>query len=141
MSAGEFTPADFARDVLSRFDRGEFSDPLAMTGHLASAVRMLLEATPEPGICGSCRKNPVKDRTSPAIGGQFCAGCLDRCADSGLADHVCAVDRWAEANERPGPDPGQLAAVRAVLDAFDWERDDRQYALEKIERIVTGGAR
>ena len=26
-----------------------------------------------------------------------------------------------------------------VLRAFDWERNDRQYALEEIERIVTGG--
>jgi hypothetical protein len=33
----------------------------------------------------------------------------------------------------------QLAEVRAVLAAFDWEFDDRQYALEHIERIVTGG--
>jgi hypothetical protein len=33
----------------------------------------------------------------------------------------------------------QLAEVRAVLAAFDWEFDDRQYALERIERIVTGG--
>jgi hypothetical protein len=33
----------------------------------------------------------------------------------------------------------ELAEVRAVLAAFDWEFDDRQYALERIERIVTGG--
>lgn len=33
----------------------------------------------------------------------------------------------------------QLAEIRAVLAAFDWEFDDRQYALEHIERIVTGG--
>jgi hypothetical protein len=32
----------------------------------------------------------------------------------------------------------QLAEVRAVFAAFDWEFDDRQYALEAIERIVTG---
>ena len=32
----------------------------------------------------------------------------------------------------------QLAEVRAVLAAFDWEFDDRQLALEHIERIVTG---
>jgi hypothetical protein len=32
----------------------------------------------------------------------------------------------------------QLAEVRQVLAAFDWEHDDRQYALEHIERIVTG---
>jgi hypothetical protein len=36
----------------------------------------------------------------------------------------------------------QMAEVRAVLAAFDWEHSDRQYALEHIERIVTetGGA-
>jgi hypothetical protein len=33
----------------------------------------------------------------------------------------------------------QLAEIRAVLAAFDWEFHDRQYALEHIERIVTGG--
>jgi len=35
----------------------------------------------------------------------------------------------------------KLDAVRAVLSAFDWENDNRQYALEEIERIVTAGAR
>lgn len=33
-------------------------------------------------------------------------------------------------------DSARLAEVRAVFDAFDWERDDRQYALEQIEMIV-----
>jgi len=32
----------------------------------------------------------------------------------------------------------QLAEIRAVLAAFDWEFDDRQYALEHIERIAGG---
>ncbi len=32
----------------------------------------------------------------------------------------------------------QLAEVRAVLAAFDWEHSDRQLALEAIERIVGG---
>jgi hypothetical protein len=32
----------------------------------------------------------------------------------------------------------QLAEIRAVLAAFDWEFDDRQLALEEIERIATG---
>jgi len=36
-------------------------------------------------------------------------------------------------------DTRRLAAIRAVLAAFDWEHDDRQYALESIERIVEGG--
>jgi ADP-ribose pyrophosphatase len=33
-----------------------------------------------------------------------------------------------------------LAKVSGVLAAFDWERDDRQLALEEIERIVTADA-
>jgi hypothetical protein len=33
----------------------------------------------------------------------------------------------------------QLAQVRQLLADFDWEFDDRQYALEAIERIATGG--
>ena len=40
----------------------------------------------------------------------------------------------------PNDDSAKLAAVRGVLSAFDWETDDRQLALEEIERIVTGGA-
>jgi hypothetical protein len=34
----------------------------------------------------------------------------------------------------------QLAEIRLVLEAFDWETDDRQYALEQIGEIVNGGA-
>jgi hypothetical protein len=33
----------------------------------------------------------------------------------------------------------RLAEVRLVLGAFDWSTDDRQYALEQIEQIVSGG--
>ena len=35
-------------------------------------------------------------------------------------------------------DAAKLAAIRAVLARFDWEHDDRQYALEEIERIADG---
>ena len=38
----------------------------------------------------------------------------------------------------PEPEPGKLAAIRAVVAAFDWEFDDRQLALEHIERIAEG---
>ena len=31
----------------------------------------------------------------------------------------------------------KLAQIRAIFAAFDWEHDDRQYALEEIERIVS----
>jgi hypothetical protein len=40
----------------------------------------------------------------------------------------------------PNDDSAKLAAVRGVLTAFDWEHDDRQYALEEIDRIVMDGA-
>jgi antitoxin (DNA-binding transcriptional repressor) of toxin-antitoxin stability system len=33
----------------------------------------------------------------------------------------------------------RLAEIRAILAAFDWERDDSQYALERIEMIADGG--
>ena len=44
----------------------------------------------------------------------------------------------------PGPaaaaeDTRRLDAIRGMLDRFDWEHDDRQLALEAIERIVDGG--
>ena len=45
------------------------------------------------------------------------------------------LDRQAAVDD---PDAGKLAGIRAVLDAFNWEHDDRQYALEAIERIVDG---
>jgi len=35
----------------------------------------------------------------------------------------------------------QLAEVRALLEAFDWETGDRQYALEHIDDIVNGRSR
>ena len=37
------------------------------------------------------------------------------------------------------PDPArQLVQIRLVLDSFDWETDDRQYALEQIDDILRG---
>ena len=33
-------------------------------------------------------------------------------------------------------DAGMIAAIRAILDIFDWETDDRQDALEAIHRIM-----
>jgi hypothetical protein len=36
---------------------------------------------------------------------------------------------------------GRLAEIRAYPAAFDWERDDRRYALQKTEQIITGGDR
>ena len=37
---------------------------------------------------------------------------------------------------RPEPEGGKLAAIRGVLEAFDWQSDDRQLALERIAEIA-----
>jgi hypothetical protein len=38
--------------------------------------------------------------------------------------------------ELPAGPSEQLEEIRLVLEAFDWEFDDRQYALEAIDRIL-----
>jgi hypothetical protein len=53
-------------------------------------------------------------------------------ADAGIADMKAADD--AAVAEMDGA--AVLAEVRAVLAAFDWDRDDRQYALERIDAIA-----
>jgi hypothetical protein len=40
---------------------------------------------------------------------------------------------------REAEDTRRLDRIRVVLAKFDWERDDRQLALEAIERIAEGG--
>lgn len=35
--------------------------------------------------------------------------------------------------------PGPLEQIRAVLEVFDWETDDRQFALEQIDDILRSG--
>ena len=39
---------------------------------------------------------------------------------------------------QPAGPAEQLEEIRLVLEAFDWEADDRQYALEQIDGIVNG---
>ena len=48
------------------------------------------------------------------------------------------LQRLDDEDGEQGP-AAQFAEVRAVLEAFDWETDDRQYALEKIDAIVNRG--
>lgn len=66
----------------------------------------------------------------------------DRYAGKVFAAHVPMLREFlpaARAADLSHDAAAKLDAVRGVLRAFDWERDDRQYALEVIERIVTGG--
>jgi hypothetical protein len=58
-----------------------------------------------------------------------------------LADEVERVlEREQEWTRAASADAGKLAAIRAVLARFDWERDDRQLALEEIDRIAGGAS-
>jgi hypothetical protein len=36
-------------------------------------------------------------------------------------------------------DAGKLAKIRDILNNFNWEHDDRELALEEIDRIIFGG--
>jgi hypothetical protein len=57
-----------------------------------------------------------------------------------LADMLTYVLTALDAEDGTAAQPPlaaeQLEEVRLVLEAFDWETDDRQYALEQIDDIV-----
>jgi len=56
-----------------------------------------------------------------------------------LADMLALL--LGELGGQPAGAADQLGEIRLVLEAFDWETGDRQYALEQIDDIVKGGAR
>ena len=65
---------------------------------------------------------------------------------AGMSDagYAAALKAAGEPGAAAGPgseagDTRRLAAIRAVLARFDWEHDDRQLALEEIDRIAGGG--
>lgn len=62
---------------------------------------------------------------------------------SGLRKLADAAGEMAGAlssgEDQAAADTQRLAEIRAILGNFDWERDDRQYALEQIEMIAEGG--
>ena len=56
---------------------------------------------------------------------------------------VAVIAGWvsrADRAEGAAKDARRLGEIRALLGRFDWEHDDRQYALEAVERIAGGGA-
>jgi hypothetical protein len=58
-------------------------------------------------------------------------------SDHGSSDE--AAQRVTRLNGGEVEDTRRLDRIRVVLAKFDWEHDDRQLALEAIERIVDGG--
>lgn len=67
------------------------------------------------------------------------SGDRDRLAGWLLAELADLAERLADAAVLADEDVKRLARIRVVLARFDWEHDDRQLALEAIERIVDGG--
>jgi hypothetical protein len=62
----------------------------------------------------------------------------------GIAQHLLAelagrLERTGGGEDQAAEDTRRLAGIRDVLAGFDWEYDDRQLALEAVERIVEGG--
>lgn len=53
-----------------------------------------------------------------------------------LGDLAGLAERLGGDEGQAAEDAGRLDEIRAILTAFDWEHDDRQYALERIEMIV-----
>jgi hypothetical protein len=69
-----------------------------------------------------------------ALTGAYVAGATMRPEDRDEWDRV--IGRLE--HEEPG-DARRLDRIRVVLAKFDWEHDDRQFALEAIGRIVDVG--
>jgi hypothetical protein len=87
-------------------------------------------------------------------------GDFRQATDKHIDDTTCSVPRpdysmWAwrlaselgsvlqrlkveDSDDAPDPAAAQLTEIRSVLEAFDWETDNRQYALEQIDGIVNG---
>jgi hypothetical protein len=67
----------------------------------------------------------------------------DICLGLDDAEYAAAIEAAGEpvpvAVTATAEDTRRLGAIRGVLADFDWETSDRQYALEKIERIADGG--
>ena len=60
-------------------------------------------------------------------------------AGMSAADYAAAIKAAGASAPDQAEDTRRLDAIRDVLARFDWDRDDRQYALETIERIADGG--
>jgi hypothetical protein len=52
---------------------------------------------------------------------------------------LATIERLGGEQDQAAGDTRRLDRIRAVLAGFDWEHDDRQLALEAIERIADGG--
>jgi hypothetical protein len=90
----------------------------------------------ERRVCAYCGREMWRPGLEP---------CCDRpehadrlvCAD--IKGCVGVVLTRLHKDDKPDRAAAQLDQIRLVLASFDWETDDRQYALEQVEEIVRGG--
>lgn len=97
-------------------------------------------------LCGApegqpCQPKPEGDHLARYLDA-YTAGQLTRQYMAMVLGELVVIDACAVIAHpvQAEPDAAQLAEIRLVLDAFDWETDDRQYALEQIDQIVNGGS-
>jgi hypothetical protein len=99
-----------------------------------------------PAVSSAAQNRQLLGRACEAAGvrmGQYDDRIIEWLA--GYEDAMCAViagltTRAFEAGLGDvAEDTRRIAEIRGVLSRFDWEHDDRQYALERIERIADGG--
>ena len=85
----------------------------------------------KPALCRCGHLERVHNTVGQSGSRGFCTEC-----EPGRCGRYEAA-RPGQAADAKEPDAAaQLAEIRAVFEAFEWERDDRQYALEQIDDIV-----
>jgi hypothetical protein len=101
-----------------------------VTGLTAADRDLVRRAREVAGLRGAA----VRERTGERDLGMAMATAF------GEAQHLLgALAAIIERAAAEAEDTRRLGEIRALLTAFDWEHDDRQYALEAIGRIADGG--
>jgi hypothetical protein len=118
-TAAAAVAADFHTTMVAWLGGGERPDYAAWAQRLEQHLRYVLDAL------------DVQDRAQPAS--PLAVDLDEEVTEERAAEIRAALD----AAVKPQPAP-ELAEVRRVLEAFDWETGDRQYALEQIDGIVNG---
>lgn len=120
--------ADFRREVKAFCEdlsnRAPEPDAIAWAQRLAAELRSVLEQLAAETL------DPADPADTSVWRDGYEAGARDEAAS--FAPHPGGRETSADRAA------AQLAAIRALFEVFDWETDDRQYALEQIEDIVRG---
>jgi hypothetical protein len=129
-----------AAAVLSDYQRAaaegaDVADRALWAARLADVLGLVLAALGE-------QRGPAQDATCEC-GHAAADHHVNQVTGDSTYCNMCAAGACAAfspASQPAGP-AGQLEEIRLVLEAFDWETDDLQYALEQIDGIVNGDGR